>query len=258
MTRRRSIGTTLSLGLPLLIVAVGAIVAVLLPQQESDWLRLGSVLTFLAAVVLAAVVSLVITVIAFVRREPAADVSLLGAVPAVFVIGVVAVIATGHYQANRERKDLDQVIASLVADPELRRELAWQEPLDTPSARALLSHQVWDLLTPAEVERIWEQRKDIDTGQNYEHLIAPAYTPEHVLREYFDRLMAAELQRSGERSYRSLIYHVTLLRHRNLPQDIIDEILADGDPGLVSHLERNPRLTTNPAYLRRWADVPPQ
>ncbi len=258
MTSRRSVGTALSIVVPLLIIIVGAIVTAVQPRLESDWLGLGHMLMFAGAVVLAALVSLVISAIAFFRHEPRAAVSLIGAVPAALVIGVVAVLVSGHVYDDLQKEELEELVARVVADPELRRELVWQDPLDTHSTRALLSHPACDLLTPAEVERIWEQRKDVDTGSYYQRLIGPAYTPEHVLREYFDRLMATELRLSGERSYRSLRYHVTLLRHRNLPRDIIDEILADGDPDLIGHLERNPRLTSNPAYLRRWADVPPQ
>ncbi len=244
--------------LPLATLGIGGAWVFSQPRESSDWLGLGYVIQFGFVMLAASVIAVVFALRSFSRSEPKAGLSLLVAAPgALFLVVVLAWVASNVHR-NYEKQEQEAFVEQLVQDSELRREYIAMGPLDTQTTRALLSHRVADLLTPAQVRQIWHQRKDIDTSQFYENLIRPAYTPPDVLREYFERHMVGEMNRSGKRSFRGLSLRPTLLLHRNLPDEIIQELMADGDPGVVGYLERNPKLTSNPLLLRRWENVPPQ
>ncbi len=250
---RASICTWLALALPLPILLVGAGVAVSQPFRESDWLGLGRVFVFAIALVVASLVTLTASSLAFVRSEPRAALSLLGAAPSALLVGGVAVFVATGLHGDFLRGQHADLVERLVADPGLRQELVSRAGVDDAATRALLSIHVRDLLTPAQVVQVWEARRAVDTGQSFQRLIGPAHTPASVLRDYYERVMALDHRVHGERSYRSLVHHNALLSHRNLPQDILDEILAGADADVIAQLRsNNPRLTSNPAILERW------
>ncbi len=247
-----------ALVLPLVTLVIGGLWVFSRPLESSDWLGMGYVIGSGLVVGVASGIAVAFAILSFLRNEPNAGLSLLSAAPGVLFLAAVCVWVAENVHRDHQRQDLETFVEQLAQDSELRRESAAMDPLDTRTTRALLSAKVGDLLTPEQVRRIWHQRKDIEGGNHYERLISPAYTPPDVLREYFERHMAGEMKRTGTRSFRGLSLHPTLLLHRNLPDDIIQELRADGDSGVTGYLERNPKLTSSPAYLRRWENVPPQ
>jgi len=256
LTKRRSSFAILSVVVPACILVVGFVLMMRAPFRESDWFAFARLGPFVISIVLASVICTLASLASVLRREPRAAMTLVGAVPSALVVACTLWFVAIGLAGDHERSKHAELIGRLVAEPALR-EAVVSRPLDERTTRALLSPQVADLLTPEQVERIWDQRKDIDTGNHHSALIWPAYTPEHVLREYYDRLVARG-DVTGDGTVSGLANHTTLLHHRNLPRDVIDELLAQGDRDVLALLERNPKLTTEPAYLKRWEHVPPQ
>ncbi len=251
-TKRSSPLTTLGCALPIVGIIISALVAFGTPVPESDWLGMSIWFRLFVGLTICSVVAVLFSVSSLLRKEPRSATTLLIGLPAIaFLIFVGGSLLTAYAQ-KKESERQTQLIEQLLHDANLRKEFANSEYLSRQKAQALLSEMVCDQLSEDQVRDIWNKMKDSETGMYFTSLIRPKNTPPDVLREYYHRVLDQARRREGKDSPRDLIYHDNLLRHPNLPLDLIEEI----EGFEIERLDKLLALNTNRKAEQDGADQP--
>ena len=211
--------TRSSFVIPLLCVALGICYAFIVPPDPNDWLGLGWVARIGVALLIAAIVSVILSVCAFSRKEKGASKSLIISLPSVIFIAWAGV---GYLQATNER--------------EKRREddQRWRHHSERLSSeKGLFNAERWpnDSSPQGRAMRgaLWNGTGDFDEedlqtlyDKDPTWLDAICYhpkCPEHLLRRRF-----LHYTESSKRPSSIGGSFLTILAHPNSPLEFIEEV----------------------------------
>ena len=182
----------------------------------------------------------------FIRKKRQSRIALcLAWLPAItFLIIIGNSFLTGFMEGQKMKRQ-SELADQLSRDAIRRDELIGSQYLPWKKTQALLSDKVRDQLSEKQVRDLWNRWKDSSYGLNFEALIGPRNTPPDVLREYYDLVMDRARRRAeGKDDPGELKYHGELLRHPNLPPDLIEEIEGFKIERLDYLLSLNPNRET--------------
>jgi hypothetical protein len=208
-------------------------------SPDSDWFGSAYIIQGSVSLAVAAAINLAFSFGSFRRREPKAKYTLLIAIPAaVYLFFFLALSGTAIWEKRRVEIML-KTRSRLIADAAYRESLVKSDTLSIYELRNyLFSKDVADKLSPEQIRHLWHKWKKIMGGSDTQTLIGSDNTPPDVLEDYY-KLVIDEHQLTPP-AHR-LIYHETLLRHKNLPEGLLNEIRAFDYPPLNEKLKLRDR-----------------
>ena len=220
--------TVSSIVVPLLCLSVGICYAYITPLEANDWIGAGFIVRVALALLVASLVSVILSVWAFSRKEVGAAKSLILSIPSACLLLCLSFYFVEDFTSRKKSKregDVFRATYSEIQDnPSLLRSKNWAD-VSAPEARAFSNSLEFGTgpYTEDDIVYIYETYSHINA---FKH---PA-CPEWLLTKHFDE--AWQLFKSGE-SYFML---KAICSNTNTPKHLLEKVAKETH---VSHPAHN-------------------
>jgi hypothetical protein len=179
-----------SLILPFAIAVFGVLHAVFGPHAEGDWLGMGIFLKAGIWLGIAGVLSILLSITSFVRKEPRRVLSLLLAVPYLLYLGGIGVnLVTAdrnRAESTKLKGDYEDFRLKLIEDPSLALEIDWESVWDV--RRTVLAGTFQESSVPFTLEQLRDLHANFPSIRD--HLFTHEACDSEFLSAHFEEALS--------------------------------------------------------------------
>ncbi len=203
--------------LPFAIAYFGVLHAVFGPHAEGDWLGMGIFLKAGIWLGIAGVLSILLSITSFVRKEPKKELSLLLAVPSLLFLSWIAVSFVEGNQSRAESKrlmgDYADFRLELIENPSLALEIDWEKVWDV--RRTVLVGTFQESSVPFTLEQLRELYSKFPSIRG--HLFAHEACDSEFLSAHFEEALSLS---------RNVNYTIlaSICSNKNTPQNLLERV----------------------------------